>query len=330
VFAVFNLLYASGPLRFVIDDRRVIGKVEAILTKLMSIVERRKIEYKSSNEQKNSLHRILKLVEENYNIRYENLDTKEQKKRIDYFNLEVSKIVFGARTDPFDMIEQSFYKSLELPKSYSFIHHTKYDSYRNALIKILEKINSEEHYTKILEFSRNITSREYLGMLQHMRRINITHLRYLDKNRDDLTEGAVEKHISIYDDLSGNLEKYVRFLVWIEKLLKGKIPDYAKIKQDSLSNHVKHLRTQRIFKDLLKPFDLTIRNAVSHPSSIVIDPVSEAIKFIDTEKTVIRSYQNFFNETRELAAACSAISNFGFFILTMYQVQKLVDSEFFL
>lgn len=269
-FVVFNLLsYTSGPLRFVIDSEIVTDQVEVILTRLLSIAEGRKIVYKPSKEQRDNLHRPLKLLEENYNVRYGNLDINEQKKRIDNFKLEFSKIVFGLRTDPFEIIKQSITKSLESPKSYSFINYTKYDYYCEVLIKILEKINSEGHCTKLMEFSKYMTPREYLGMLQHMRRINKTDLKYLDKNQDTLTERAVQKHISIYDDLFGNLEKYVRFLVWIDQLFKGKIPDYAKIKQDSLSNHVKHLRRQRVFKDLLKPFDLTIRNAISHHSIVI-------------------------------------------------------------
>jgi hypothetical protein len=76
--------------------------------------------------------------------------------------------------------------------------------------------------------------------------------------------------------ISSNLEKYVRFLVWTDQLFEGKIPDYAKIKRDSLSNHMQHLCTQRVFKDLLKPSDVAIRNAISH-RSLVIDPISETI-----------------------------------------------------
>lgn len=329
IFAVFNLLpYPSGPLRLVIDPEIVIDQAGATLTQLFSIGEGRKIVYKPSKEQRDNLRRLLKLLEENSNVRYGNLDINEQKKRIDNFKLEFSKIVFGRRTDPFEGINQSIAKSLESPKSYSFINYTKYDSYCEALIKILKKIDSEGHYTKIAEFSKYMTPSEYLGILQAMRRINKTHLKYLDKNQDTLTQGAVRKYILIYDDLSGNLEKYVRFLVWIDQLFKCKIPDYAKIKQDSLSNHVQHLRTQRVFKDLLKPFDVTIRNAISH-HSLVIDPISESIKFTDIKKTVTRGYRNFFSETRELAAAWSAISNISFFIFTMYHGLKLADSEFF-
>ena len=327
IFAVFNLLpYPSGPLYVVIDPEIIIEKVEAALTQLFSIGEGRKIVYKPSKKQRDNLRRLLKLLEENLNVRYRNLDITEQK--IENFKLEFSKIVFGRRTDPFERFNQSIAKSLESPKSYSFINYTKYDSYCEALNKILKKVDSEGHYTKIAEFSKYMTPSEYLGILQDMRRINKTHLKYLDKNQDTLTEQAVRRHISIYDDLSGNLEKYVRFFVWIDQLFEGKILDYAKIKQDSLRNHVQHLRTQRVFKDLLKPLDVTIRNAISH-RSLVIDPISETITFTDIKKTVTRCYRDFFNETRELAAAWSAISNFSFLIFITYHGLKLADNKFF-
>ncbi len=85
------------------------------------------------------------------------------------------------------------------------------------------------------------------------------------------------------------------------------------------------MRNQPAFKDLLDPFNVTIRNAISHKSSVFIDPITELITFIDTNTTVVKSYQEFVNETRELAAAWSVISNIGF-IISLYSIRKLFFS----
>jgi hypothetical protein len=77
MFVLLNL----RRLRFVIDREIVTEQVEAILTQLLSIAEERKIVYKSSKGQRDNLHRILKLLEDNYNTIYENMHLMSRIKR---------------------------------------------------------------------------------------------------------------------------------------------------------------------------------------------------------------------------------------------------------
>jgi hypothetical protein len=250
------------------------------------------------------------------------MDINEQKRKINNFMLTFSEYVYGVRKNPFDIIGEYLSQLLEAPKIYQFMYNTKYSSYRDAVLRIVERIYSKGYNTKIAEFSQNISDEEFLGHFQHTRIINMTNLEYLDNIQSDVTKTVIDKYISIYDDLSGNLEKYVRLLIWIDKLFGGEIPDYTKIKKGRLANHIGHLHNQPIFKDLLEPFNITIRNAISHKGSVLIDPILESITFINTNKQVVKSYQEFLNETRELAAAWSIISNIGF-IISLYGVRKL-------
>jgi hypothetical protein len=60
------------------------------------------------------------------------------------------------------------------------MYNTKYNSYRDALLRIVERIYSKGYNTKIAEFSQNISDEKFLGHFQHTRIINMTNLGYLD------------------------------------------------------------------------------------------------------------------------------------------------------
>jgi hypothetical protein len=104
-----------------------------------------------------------------------------------------------------------------------------------------------------------------------------------------VSKDLVDRYISIYDDLSGSFEKYVRILVFINKTIHGSRGNYKKIKEDSLGNNVNYLMKQPLFLDLIEPFNVTIRNAIAH-RSFLVHPISECITFIDTNKTIERKY----------------------------------------
>jgi hypothetical protein len=84
------------------------------------------------------------------------MDINEQKRRINNFMLTFSENVYGVRKNPFEIIGEYLSKLLEAPKTYQFMYNTKYSSYIDALLTIVEKIYSEGHNTKIAEFSKKI------------------------------------------------------------------------------------------------------------------------------------------------------------------------------
>jgi hypothetical protein len=307
------------------DKEKIANEVEDTLTSLMSIVTGVKTDYKLDETQRNKLYSILSLQQENYNLNYQNMDINEQKRRIDDFMFTFTETIFGVRKSFIKVVEESLSQLLEVLKTYPFIYTTKHCSYVEALFRIVEKIYSEGHTSKVSEFSKNIDDEEFLGLFQHMRKINETDIEYLSMNKLQITKAVLDKHISIYDNLSGSLEKYLRFLVCIAKIFEGEVPDYTKIKKDKLANYIGYLSKRTIFKDLVQPINTTIRNAIAHKGSVLIDPIQESITFIDTNCRIVRSYQQFISETRELAAVWSVVSNIGI-ILSLYGIRKLFSS----
>lgn len=117
---------------------------------------------------------------------------------------------------------------------------------------------SEGHLSKMKGLSKNIVEEEFFAVIQHLRKINIDAFDYLNMTqKDNTSKDLIDHYVSIYDDLSGNFEKYIRTLVFISKIFEGESPDYSKIKKDKLANHVSYLRNRPIFKDLVEPFDVT-------------------------------------------------------------------------
>ena len=133
----------------------------------------------------------------------------------------------------------------------------------------------------------------------------------------ELSKDIIDRCISIYDDLSGSFEKYVRDLVFISKTIEGTKADYTQIKKDRLANHIGYLKKRPIFEDLIESFNVTIRNAISH-KAVLVNPLSQSIVFMNTKGTIERSYEQFLNETREFAAAWSVVSKIGFAIILYY------------
>jgi hypothetical protein len=163
-----------------------------------------------------------------------------------------------------------------------------------------------------------ITVDEGFAALQHIRKINVEAFDYLNQTQNkELSKDMIDHCISIYDDLSGSFEKYVRSLVFISKTIEGLKPDYTQIKKDKLANHVGYLKKRPIFKDLIESFNVTIRNAIAH-KDVLVNPLSKSIVFINTKETIERSYEQFLNETREFAAAWSVVSKIGFAIILYY------------
>jgi len=63
-----------------------------------------------------------------------------------------------------------------------------------------------------------------------------------------------------------------------------------------------------LYSRLIAPFNITVRNAMAHGST-VLEPMSESIRFTDRRKTIQIKYDDFLNQTRELAASVIVIMN---------------------
>jgi hypothetical protein len=314
IFFGSNLLYPSGPFRFIMDKGLIINLVEEELTEILSKATVQKTIYKLEADQKENLSNLLGQQEKYYNLSYHHMSLEDQKKKTNDFLLNVSERVFGFRSSPFIIIKGSLSKLFEEPNSDDFRHGTNFGSYRLCLFQIVEKLFQEGHEAKLEGFSKGVTDEETFAIFQQVRKINVEIMDYLNRTQNaNPTSNGIKEYVSIYDTISGSYEKYIRNLRWMNEIFEGQVPEYHKIKFDSLSNHVDVLKRRPLFQVLVEPINVKIRNALSH-KTYLIDPLTETITFIDHRVTVVKGYQEFIRETRELASAWSIVSKIGFAI----------------
>jgi hypothetical protein len=207
-----------------------------------------------------------------------------------------------------------FSDEFDFPDESDFMHDTNFKSYRNTLFSIVDKIFAENHLLEIGAYDKNLSNDEKIGLFQHTREINTADRQYLNKKHKKITKEVIDMYVRIYDNLASAFEKYVRLLVWIKMLFDGKKPDYDKIKRDSLSNHVGFLLTDPMFRNLVLPFDTTVRNAIAHRPQTVTDPVLQSIRFLDSRdnrKYIDIGFSDFVTRTRELGADVYVLSMIG-------------------
>ncbi len=204
-------------------------------------------------------------------------------------------------TDPLGRLIADHATVFEDPKDTSVLKNTNFASYRKALFDIVKMIYSKGKRDEIKQLFSNIPENDLYAMTQSMVRLN-KRLPYLDKKHEKITRQVVEKYVSIYDELAGHMEKLAAQMFGIKELLGGKKIEYSDLKKRKLSDCVASLLTVPEFAELIRPLNVTIRNAIAH-KHVIFEPLARSVKFVDKHKTVALKYEEFIAQTRELYAA---------------------------
>lgn len=121
------------------------------------------------------------------------------------------------------------------------------------------------------------------------------------------------------------MEKAVRILVAMEKILGGETVTYSDIKKFNTGNYVAHLKSKRIFKPLVSIFNVTVYNATRHPvGGQMIEATSNKVDFMDNQETVSWKYETLIRQTRDLYSLVYLLSHFEDF-LNSYKIKRLLS-----
>jgi hypothetical protein len=321
---------------FSMDKEEIANEVETKLKELIPSLTGRNYRYKLKGKQKEKLFDVLSLQEKHYNLDYKNMSLEEQRKNLTELSNSLSEKVFGVKKNPFEILEKHLMKYFDHPGKGDFMHNTKFKRYKEIIFQIVDKVYRDKHSQQVDEYAKKLSIDEAMGIFQRIREINTEDHNYLNKNRNRITRQVLDRYISIYDSLSGVFEKYIQLLVWIKILFDGGVPDFEKIKGDSLSNHVGLLKGDPLFKDLVAPFDTIIRNAIAHEPQFVFLPLQKKIRFLDkkdSRKSIDVGYSDFITKTKELGANVYILSMIGVafnlqFVRQMKQhFRGLINSE---
>jgi hypothetical protein len=250
------------------------------------------------------------------------LNEDERRRLIENFRTAYLRIIFDLpdEQDPLELLVYNLTNFFEVDKKYTFLKSTKYSEYRTCLFLIVGKIYSDTtKFDSVRRLLQSGSAEELFETSQLAIRLSgVPNL--LQKDLKRLTEATVRKYISAYRDMGAYMEKMVRILMSIQKILRGENAKLSEIRKYNTRNNVGELRTDSLFKKLLTPFNVDVWNASKHPG-VFIMPGYKKIKFTDNQKSVTWKYETLKQETCELYAVMHVLSHLGN-ALNLYWLQK--------
>lgn len=243
------------------------------------------------------------------------LNEDERTRRIENFNTEYLRIIFDlpGGLDPLELLASNLTNFFEADKKYAFFKSTKYSEYRICLFSIVDKIYSYTmKFDSVKRLLKSGSAEEVFETSQLALKLSLV-ADLLEKDRKPLTEATVRKYISAYRDMGAYIEKTVRILISIQKILRDENVKLSEIRKYNTRNNVEKLRTDSLFKKLLTPFNVDVWNAIKHHGVFVM-PSYKKIKFTDNQKSVTWKYETLKQQTHILSHLGNA--------LNLYWLQK--------
>ncbi|MGH9951359.1 MAG: hypothetical protein ACRD5J_07025 [Nitrososphaeraceae archaeon] len=123
------------------------------------------------------------------------------------------------------------------------------------------------------------------------------------------------------------MEKVVRILIAIKKILNGETVSYSDIKKFNTGNYVAELKSKKNFKPLVHSFNITVHNALRHTvGGKMVQPSFKKVKFMDNQNSVSWTYETLVRQTRDLYVLVYLLSHFDN-LMHNYMIKKIVDRK---
>ena len=150
---------------------------------------------------------------------------------------------------------------------------------------------------------------------------------YLLKERKRMAKLTVEKFLEIYKNLvSAFVEFAIVYLFGVQKVLRGISQPYPTVRKGRISDKIKELRKDLLFRTFVEKYDNNIRNSIIH-GGYHIDLVSKKIHFTN-KKTTPKSFQEFVTHVQEITRNALLIIGLKYEInyLMLVNSKKALDS----
>jgi hypothetical protein len=236
-------------------------------------------------------------------------DDTRKKKLNEFLNIFLEADGAKGPEHPIDVYLAGMLQVFRDPPKSHFLAKTSYIDYGKAMFAIIRQAYDKGKLDEVNNYLGSMEPNDFFGLAQLSMRI-IKHGKYLQKNVKKPTKKVIEKYISIYDDLAGAMEKHVTRLYGVREILRGNQPKFADIHRQNLANKVNSLKTEAPYSVLVGPLNVTIRNAIGHKGSVVIQPLTRTVMFADKQRKVILPYADFIKQTRDLGASMSMVAHF--------------------
>jgi hypothetical protein len=215
---------------------------------------------------------------------------------------------------------------LSLGEKYRFVRETNFLQYKEAIYNLIEEIYSQQKYDDIRKFSKTIPIEDLFSTSQSaFDLLPIPDL--LEQEFGPANTYDIKEYVDAYKELGMFMEKAVRILIAIEKILSGESVSYLDIKKFNTGNYVEELKSKKNFRPLVRSFNITIHNALRHPvGGKIVQPSLKKVKFMDNKKSVSWTYETLVRQTRDLYVLVYLLSHFEH-LLHNYMIKRLMDSK---
>lgn len=127
------------------------------------------------------------------------------------------------------------------------------------------------------------------------------------KERRYFSQKIAEKYIGYYKEVSTYVDLLIPIVYGVKLLSENKYKTITEIRKNPNGNLLKELEKDPLFADLIKPYDLHIRNAFAHGINF-IDPVERKIILKDNKKESVMTFKEFVIHVQRISGMLSVMS----------------------
>ncbi len=138
----------------------------------------------------------------------------------------------------------------------------------------------------------------------------------------------MDKYLEIYDELSGVYEKLLSLIRTLVHLLNSGLNiKYEQFRKQGLHSNIKYIHKTR-WRIFTYGFNTNMRNAIAH-KTYKIDILKERIEYIDRTKTLILTFKETQEKTRELGTLILLFPHLfiSFFVSVAFSIKESLQSS---
>ena len=261
---------------------------------------------------------------------YQNKEPKTETVKENFYSItdSIFKSIYSDIPDDIHALDYYFQIVDELHREFRFdmpyLQATKYCEYLEALEELIVELKEEkklgEVFSVLSEFRK---SDDIYIIVQVTLQKLINYYEFLNTNYSVIKKKHVDKYLEIYCELSGVYEKLLSLIRTLVYLLNtGLKLQYEQVRKKGLHSNIEYIMKTR-WKLLTHGFNRNMRNAIAH-KTYKIDILKERIEYIDRTKTLILTFKETQEKTRELSALILLFPHLfiSIFVSTVFSIKE--------
>ena len=183
-----------------------------------------------------------------------------------------------------------------------YLSTTKYLEYLEALEELIVELKEEKKLGEVFSIlSEFRNSNDIYIIVQVTLQKLINYHEFLQTDYSVIKKKHVDKYLEIYDELSGVYEKFLSLIRTLVHLrITGLKLQYEMVRKKGLHSNIKYIKKTR-WRLFVLGFNSNMRNAIAH-KTCKIDILKERIEYIDRARTMVLTFKETHEKTRELSA----------------------------